>query len=808
MFFHLLCSYYPLPDSHNKSLEQLMNIVHTLIAATGVALATSTSWSLAQDTLPKPIPPFTGHADIDVRKSIPSWPKSVAAQKGAPNIVLILIDDAGFGVTSTFGGPVSTPNYDRLAADGLRYNEFHVNSICSPTRSALLSGRNSHEMGFGNTEEQASGYPGYNTIWPKSSASIAEVLKDNGYSTAAFGKWHNTPEWEVSPAGPFDRWPTGLGFEYYYGFMSGADNQYYPRIYRDTTPVEPSTTPEQGYHFTTDITNDAIRWLHQHDAVADDKPFFLYFATGATHTPHQVPKEWVDKYKGQFDAGWDKLREEAFNRQIKLGVIPANTKLTPRPRGLPAWDSLSPDEKVLVAHQAEVYAGYAAQTDYEVGRLLDAIKEEDKSDNTVVLWIYGDNGGSAQGGPLGTDAHAIDGAPKSLEERLSTEDALGSELYMNHYAAAWAWAQSVPFQGTKTDASHLGGTRDPLIISWPARIKQVGGLRSQFSHVNDIAPTLYEVAGITPPKYVNGVQQTPLEGTSLVYTFDHPSEPSHHHVQYFASRGNRAIYKDGWWAGDLVNYTWEPNGEIPGYESQNPNYNIHPWELYHLTDDYSQADDLASKYPAKLKELQLLFDEEAKRNHVYPLLATTGAIPTPQRLGKSTFIYRDGVDRLQGLIAPRITGRAYTLTADIEIPERGAEGVIFAQGGKYGGTTLFVKNNRIIYEINAFGNLSGQIISSEPLSPGKAHVVIGLVPDSVGTIQSSKRVAAKGLLAGTATLLINNKPEGTGRFKNINGDSSGETLDIGSDLGSPVSTEYKSPNRFTGKIETVAIQLQ
>lgn len=784
-----------------------MKAVRALMFVTSILLAMPSSLLQAQDVLPKPEPSFTGKVDIDASKSVPVWPVETKAPQGAPNVVLILVDDIGFGVTSTFGGSVSTPNYQKLAAAGLRYNRFHVNSICSPTRSALLSGRNSHEMGFGNTEEQGSGYPGYNTIWPKNSASIAEILKDNGYSTAAFGKWHNTPAWEISPAGPFDHWPIGLGFEYFYGFMAGNDNQYYPRIYRNTRPVEPSSTPEQGYHFTTDITSDAIRWLHLHDAAASDKPFFLYFATGATHTPHQVPKRWIDQYKGKFDQGWDKLREETFVRQKRLGIIPANTKLTPRPEGLPSWNSLSPDEKKLLAHQAEVFAGYAAQTDDEVGRLLSAIKDEGKADNTIVLWIYGDNGGSAQGGPLGTDAHDVNGTPKNVNDRLATEDRLGSELYMNHYAAAWAWAESTPFQGTKTDASHLGGTRDPLVISWPARIKNTGALISQFAHINDIAPTLYEAAGITPPKIVNGVIQTPLEGTSLVYTFDHPDEPGRHHVQYFASRGNRAIYKDGWWAGDRVNFTWEANGDV-GAETKNPNYNIHPWELYNLDDDYSQANNLARKYPEKLQELQRLFDEEAKRNHVYPLLAKTGSLPTPEERGKTTFSYRDGVERIPNEIAPKIAGRAYTLTADIEIPPQGAEGVIFAQGSRYGGATLFVKKNKVVYELNAFGNRSGQLVAVDPLTPGKAHIVIEMTPDPVNIASSRGSLAVQKSVSGRATLQINGKQEGAERFANVNGNARGETLDIGADLGSSVSPDYQSPNRFSGKIQVVTIQLK
>lgn len=776
----------------------------------GIVLAAMSTVGGAQEILPKADAPFTGKVDILARKSSPQFPAALSAPQNAPNILLILVDDVGFSATSTFGGPVETPNFDRLAAAGLRYNEFHVNSLCSPSRSALLSGRNNHQVGFGTVAELAAGFPGYNTLWPKSAAALPEVLKDNGYSTAAFGKWHNTPPWQISPAGPFDRWPTGLGFEYFYGFMSGADNQYYPRIYRDTVPVEPPSTPEKGYHFTIDITNEAIRWLHLHDAAASDRPFFLYYATGATHSPHQVPKEWIEKYKGKFDQGWDKLREETFARQKHLGVIPPNAKLTPRPEGLPAWDSLSPDEKKLVAHEAEVYAGYAAQTDYEIGRLLQAIHDEGQSDNTLVLEIFGDNGGSAQGGPLGTDAHEVTGAPKSLAERLGTDEDLGSEVFMNHFAASWAWALSTPFQGTKEDASHLGGTRDPLIVSWPARIKNVGGLRSQFIHLNDVAPTLYDVAGIRPPTVVNGVPQIPLEGTSFAYTFDHPNEPSHHHIQYFETSGNRAIYKDGWWAGNRLRSTWEPNG-ISGAERILPqNVDIHPWELYNLNDDYSQADDLAAKYPEKLKELEQLFDQEARRNQVYPLVPQYGLLPSPQVKGKTKFTFREGVDRLTSRVAPIVGGRAYSITADVDIPQQGASGVIIAQGSRYGGFTLFVKDNHVIYEINAFGNRSGQLVASDALAPGKAHILLDLALDLAAGGDSTATAApfaARGPHPGTGRLSINGNPEGETHFLNVSG-GSGETLDVGSDLGSPVSPDYQSPNRFTGKIDQVTIELK
>jgi len=730
---------------------------------------------------------------------VPEWPQGPRAPAVAPNVVLILIDDVGFSATSTFGGPIATPNFDQLAKQGLRYNEFQVNAICSPTRAALLSGRNCHQIGFGTVADLASGYPGYNSYWPKNAASVAEVLKANGYSTAAFGKWHNTPLWEVSPAGPFDRWPTGLGFEYFYGFMKGADNQYYPRLYRDTTPVEPTSTPQQGYDLTTDITNDAIHWLHAHDAVAADKPFFIYYAPGATHFPLQVPNEWIEPYKGEFDQGWDKLREEIFARQKKLGAIPENAELTPRPAGLPAWDSLSADEKKLVAHQAEVYAGFAQQTDYEVGRLLQAIREEGKSENTLVLEIFGDNGGSAEGGLEGTDLVTSTGRPASVSERLAVSDELGSEVFMNHYAAAWAWAMSTPFKGTKWDSSHLGGTRDPLVVSWPARIKSVGELRTQFQHVNDVAPTIYEAAGITFPENLNGVQQIPLEGSGFVYTFDHPKEPSHHHVQYFATSGNRAIYKDGWWAGNLYRSTWEPAEPVsPGsYDVIDRN----PWELYNLNEDYSQAHDLAAKYPEKLKELQALFIEEAERNHVFPLLPDSGRQPSPSA-GKTLFIYREGVERLTGNVAPRIAGRPHQIKADIAIPERGGDGVIIAQGSRYVGFTLFVKDRHVFYEVTAYSKQAGRIVSEERLPAGATHIVLQVIPDPVPA-----GADLGGVRPGKVLLNVNGKQQ-EAHFANVLGTMGWETLDVGSDLGSAVSSEYTSPNRFTGTMQSVQVELK
>ena len=735
------------------------------------------------------------------------WPESPKAPAGSPNVVLILLDDVGFGATSALGGPIQTPTFDRLAQNGLRYNSFHMNALCSPTRAALLTGRNNHQVGFGSISEWSAPYPGYNTYIPKSAATIAEVLKENGYSTSAYGKWHNTPTWQVNPAGPFDHWPTGLGFEHFYGFNQAADSQYYPRIFNDTTPVEPSTTPQEGYHFTTDITDNAIRWLHQHDAVANDKPFFIYYATGATHTPHHVDKKWVEKYKGKFDQGWDAIRRETFERQKKLGLIPANAEFTERPESLPSWASLTAQQKKLLAHEAEVYAGFLEQTDYEVGRLLEAVREEGKSDNTIVLAILGDNGASAEGGLEGTDARDINGNKKTIEDRENVYDLLGSELYYNHYAASWAWGLNSPFVGTKQDASHLGGTTDPLIISWPGHIRDVGGVRTQFSHVNDIAATIYELTGAKFPEAVDGVKQIPLEGKSLVYTFDNPNIPTRHTLQYFTTSGNRAIYKDGWWAGNRFQWTWESTYGLSGPGKDDKSIDVRPWELYNLNEDFSQAHNLADKYPEKLKELIQVFDAEATRNNAYPILPGRALNPASPSANKTIFRYHSGVDRLNANAAPSLTGRPYSITADVEIPvSEKVNGVILAQGGELGGVSLFVRENVVCFDVNAFANHSGKLIATAPLQPGRNHLELTVTPAEV-VPAGDNPFAGRRPSPGDAELKLNGKSVGHAHFENVN-ISAGETLDIGSDLGSPVSNDYKSPGRFTGKIDQLTVELR
>jgi len=772
--------------------------LRALLAGTTVFAITVTP-AHAQQSLPRDPAPFAGKIDPDRDKSVPDWPNSGKAPAGAPNVIVILIDDVGFGATSALGGPVHTPMIEQFVHSGLLYNNFHVNALCSPTRAALLSGRNDHEIGFGTVTEGAAGYPGYSSVWPRDAASIAEVLKDNGYSTAAFGKWHNTPTWEVGPVGPFNHWPTGLGFEYFYGFMGGEDSQWEPRLYRNTVPVEPGGTPAQGYHLTTDLANDAVRWLHQHDAVVPDKPFFLYFATGATHTPHHVAPEWIAKYKGKFDQGWDVLRQQTFTRQKALGVIPANAELTPRPKELPAWDSLSPAAKRLLAHQAEVYAAFLEQTDFEVGRMLQAVRDEGQWDNTLVLYTVGDNGASAEGGLEGEDLYTIDGKKASIEERAEIADRLGSDEYFNHYAVGWAWGLDTPFQWTKQVASHLGGTTDPLIVSWPARLKGTTGIRSQFQHVTDIAPTIYEAAGVTFPDTVNGVKQLPLEGTSLVYTFDSPDAPSRHTLQYFEMVGNRGIYKDGWWAGKRYILPWELF--TLGDKASAPD---HPWELYNLTNDYSQAHDLAASNPDKLKEMIALFDSEARRNNVYPLTPGFSKLPSASG-GRTHFVFRSGVER----IPPQTFGfaghKGFTLDAKVTLPNAGAKGVILAEGGNLGGYSLYIKDGRAVFEVNANGHPTGKIVSSARLAPGRTELVVTthLEPAAAGgSIQ-----ALRGAMKGSATLSVNGVAQGSADIVNFTSIYS-ETLDLAKDLGTPVSPAYAAPFAFNGDIDTVTLDLQ
>ncbi|MBC2693330.1 arylsulfatase [Pseudomonas kielensis] len=761
----------------------------------GQALATTNTEGRV---LPLPPAAFKGEIGTTYKDSKPDFPVQLKAPEGAPNVLVILLDDVGFGAMSTFGGMVDTPALDRLADNGLRYNRFHTTALCSPTRSALLTGRNHHQVGSGMITELAIGYPGYNSMWGAESVTISEVLKNHGYNTAMFGKWHNTPDWETSPAGPFDRWPTGKGFEYFYGFLGGEVSQYEPQLYQNTEAVEPATTPEQGYHLTSDITDRAINWVHTRDSIAPNKPWFVYWAPGAAHAPHHAPQSYIDKYKGRFDKGWDAYREQAFARQKKLGVIPADAKLTPRPAELPAWDSLSADEKKLFARQMEVYAGFLEHTDHETGRLLNAVREMPRGDNTLVIYITGDNGGSAEGSMTGTlnNMATQNGIPDSVAAQLAVLDELGGPKHEDHFAVPWAWAINTPFQWMKQVASHLGGIRNGMVISWPKRIEAEGGLRSQFSHVTDIAPTIYEAVGIPMPEEVSGAKQTPLAGTSLLYSLNDAKAADQHRTQYFEMYGSRAIYSDGWMASVKHSQPWDMLNRKGDFENDQ-------WELYNLNEDFSQANDLAARHPEKLKALQALFDQQAKANQVYPLddrFVERGMDQTRPSLvrGRTDFSFRPGTVRIPEGSAPNTKMRSHRISTTINIPAGGVEGVIAAQGGSAGGWSLYVKDGHLLYVNNFFGKKSDVLRSAAPLPVGEVEVVFEYT-------QEVKQWAG----GGSARLLVNGKPVVKGTFANVvpGRFSATETLDIGADLGSAVTEDYHGPFRFNGSMQPVQFKL-
>jgi len=762
------------------------------------------SSAVAQDRTRLPVadPVFKGKIGKSFVDSTEDFPQPVKPPGGAPNVVVILLDDLGFGQPGTFGGPVPTPNLDKLASEGLRYNRFHTTGVCSPTRAALLTGRNQHDVAAGFLTEGATGYPGYNSQWPRSAASIARVLRDNGYSTAAWGKWHNTPDWETSPVGPFQRWPTGLGFEYWYGFHGGESSQWEPQLFRNELPVEPPRQPEQGYHLTEDLVDDAIGWIHRQQSLAPGKPFFAYFATGAVHAPLHAPREWIDKFKGQFDQGWDKVREETLARQKKLGIVPADTRLTPRPREIEAWDSLSPPAKRLFARHQEAFAGFVAHTDYHLGRLLDAIVRLPNADNTLITFMAGDNGPSAEGSETGTLNNMMtqNGIPDTVEAQLAKIDEIGGPLHENHYPVGWAWAGSAPFQWMKRVPSHFGGTRNGMVIVWPKVIKDKGGVRSEFHHVIDIAPTILGAAGIPQPNEVDGAAQIPMEGVDMSYTFADAKAPGRHLTQYFEVGGDRAIYDKGWVAAAFHGVPWKLTGST-GFENSH-------WSLYNIEEDFSEAVDLADKYPAKLAELKTLFDKEAEKYNVFPLddrfVGRGDKRMRPSLIaGRTGFHYAAGATRIPEGSAPPIYRRSHRITARIVVPQGGAEGVIVAEGGSQGGYTLYLKDGRLHYEYNFFGRQSYRVSSSEKVPSGEVQIVLEY---------EQKPYKGWDTTGGAARLYVNGKQVGEGDIGNVvpGRFSATETLDIGMDLGSTVSAEYhkQKPFAFTGRIEDVAIDLK
>jgi arylsulfatase len=723
----------------------------------------------------------------------------VRPPKGAPNIVFILIDDAGYGQFGTFGGQVPTPALDRVAADGLRYTRFHTTALCSPTRAALLTGRNHHSTGNGVITEAATGYDGYTGIIGKNVGTIAEVLRQYGYATAWFGKNHNTPDWETSQVGPFDRWPSGLGFDYFYGFMGGDMDQWQPTLYENHQLVPRSKDP--NYILTPDLVDHAINWLRQVRSISADKPYFLYMSTGATHAPHHVSPQYITKYKGQFDMGWDVYREQTFARQKKLGVVPANAQLSKRPKELPAWNSLSADQKKLFARMMEVFAAFTEQTDHEMGRLLDAVRALPDADNTLVFYEVGDNGASAEGGLVGlmNENSFFNNVPESLPDNVARMHELGGPKHFNHFPAGWAWAMNAPFQWTKQIASHLGGVRNPLAISWPARIKDHGGVRSQFHHVIDVAPTIYEAVGIQFPGILNGVAQKPIEGISMVYSFDSADAPGRRHSQYFEMFINRALYHDGWWAASRVNIPWEG-----GAAAANPDTAV--WELYNLDNDFSQATDLAKKNPAKLRELQDLWWAEAARYSVLPLdgrkteRLNAELQGRPSQTGKRTsFTYYPGVLGIPAGSAPNVLNKSFAITADVEAKGASTEGAVFSLGGSDGGYGIYVREGKPVFVGNFLNRSITRVTSSQVLPSGPAKVRGEFAYDGGGM--------GKG---GRMSLFINGQKVGEGRIEQTQGITLGlgGTLDVGADTGSAVDEEYTPPFEFNGKVNEVTVDLK
>jgi arylsulfatase len=776
---------------------RMLGLLATLWAAP--AAAQQTTQALDRTVLPIAEPPVPTITEQDARKAKAPPRFEVKAPPNAPNVVIILIDDMGFGHSSTFGGPIHMPTLDRLASEGLRYNRFHTTALCSPTRTALLTGRNHHVNNAGAIMELATGFPGNTGVRPNSVAPLAEILRLNGYSTAAFGKYHETAPWEASVSGPYDRWPTHSGFDKFYGFIGGETNQWSPAVYDGVTRVE--VPHEPGYHFTTDMTNQAIAWVRFQQALTPDKPFFLYFATGATHAPHHVSKEWIAKYKGKFDQGWDKLREETLARQLELGVVPPGTKLTPRPAEIPAWDSLTPDQKRLFARQMETFAGFGEQTDYEIGRLVQAIRDMGELDNTLLFYIVGDNGASAEGGPDGTfnEMLALNGIVSDVSSQLSHIDEWGGPKTFPHFAVGWAHAGDTPFQWTKQVASHFGGTRNPMVIRWPARIKARGELRSQFHHVIDVAPTVLEAAGLPEPVMVNGTKQRPMDGVSMVYTFADAKAKGRRTTQYFEMFGNRAIYHDGWIAAT--------RHSIPWLMAPLPPFDQDRWELYNVDEDFSEANDLAAKYPARLKELQDLFVKEAIKNHVFPLddrrveRFNAAVAGRPDLIGSRTSLtLYEGMTGIAENAFINIKGRSHSITAEVETPAKGADGVIIAQAGRFGGWSLYMKAGRVHHVYN-FGGLQRTDISSPTALPQGRHTVLYEFVYDGGAPGSG----------GLSRLSVDGKKLGEARVPRTmpfaySGD---EGVDVGTDNETPVTEEYaEGRNKFTGRILKVTVEVK
>jgi len=739
-------------------------------------------------------------SELDVRNAKAPPRFEVKAPKGAPNVLLVLLDDLGFAGTSTFGGPVNTPSFEQIANEGLRYNNFHTNALCSPTRAAIKSGRNHHVNNMGGIIEMGTQFPGNTGQIPNSVAPVAEMLRLNGYATAAFGKWHETAAWEASMAGPFDRWPTRQGFDKFYGFLGGETNQWAPFIYDGTKQVELPNNP--NYHFMTDMTDQAVSWIKYQKALTPDRPFFTYFAPGAVHAPHHVPKDWIAGWQGKFDQGWDKLREEILARQIQRGVVPAGTQLAPRPEAIPAWDTLSADEKRLYARQMEVFAGFIDMTDHEIGRLIKAIEDIGQLDNTLVLFVYGDNGTSAEGGRNGmfNEYTYFNGVPEQVADMLKHLDQWGGPETYPHMAAGWAVALDTPYQWTKQVASDHGGTKVGMAVRWPKGIKAKGEQRTQFHHVIDIAPTILEAAGLPEPKIVNGVKQRPIDGVSMLYSFDDAKAKERHTTQYFEIMGNRAIYHEGWFARTIHRAPWEKQVRRPLADDI--------WELYDTRTDFSLTHDLAAQNPKKLTELQALFLKEAKKNNVLPIDDRTlerinaDLVNRPDLMaGRTSLTLAEGMTGMSENVFINVKNKSKTITAELDIPEGGANGVVLAQGGRFGGWCLYLKDGKPAYTYNYLNQNQYTISSAEALPKGKSKLVFEFAYDGGGL--------GKG---GNGTLSVDGRKLAEDRIDKTQpmAFSADETADVGIDDATPVvaGIGLGAQTRFTGKIEKVTIEVK
>jgi arylsulfatase len=789
-------------EENMKRIVLTTTLPAVLLAAAAFVTGVPSVYAADVDRTVLPIaePKRPMYTQLDVRNATPPPRFEVKAPERAPNVLIILVDDLGFAGTSAFGGPVTTPTFDRLAAEGLFYNNFHTTAVCSPTRAAIKSGRNHHVNNMGGIIETGTSFPGNTGQIPGSVAPVAEMLRLNGYSTAAFGKWHETAAWEASIAGPTDRWPTRQGFDKFYGFLGGETNQWAPFIYDGVHPVELPEDPD--YHFLTDMTDQAVAWIRYQKALTPDRPFFIYYAPGATHAPHHVPREWIARWKGKFDQGWDTLREEILVRQIEKGVVPQGTGLAPKPEAIPDWESLSANEKKLFAHQVEVFAGYVEMTDYEIGRVIKAVEQTGQLDNTLIFLVYGDNGTSAEGGRNGmfSEMTYFNGVQEKVEDMLKVMDKWGGPETYPHMAAGWAVAFDTPYTWTKQVASDHGGTKVGMAIHWPKGIEARGELRTQFSHVIDVAPTILEAAGLPEPKVVNGVEQRPMDGVSMVYTFADATAKELHSTQYFEMFGNRAIYHEGWFARTIHKAPWEPKPRRGLTEDI--------WDLYDTRSDFSLVKDLSATKPEKLSEMQALFMQEAEKNFVLPIDDRTvervnAAIAGRPDLmaGRTSLTLAEGMTGMTENVFINIKNRSKTIIAEVEVGEDGGNGAIIVQGGRFGGWALYVKDGVPAYDYNFVGLQRFNVAGTEKLQPGKNTIRFEFAYDGGGM--------AKG---GTGTLFVNDRKIGEGRIERTQPMifSADETADVGIDLATPVveTIGAEAKSRFTGRIPKVTIEVK